>query len=375
MPLRIEPVRDAKDLHAFVTFPWALYRNDPAWVPPLIGETKKLFRPDDNPFFAHGEIEPYLARIDDRVVGRIAAIRNRIHEEFHEERAGFFGFFECEDNVEVAMGLISTVRAFLRARKLEGMLGPVNPSTNDECGLLVDGFQHPPMIMMSHALPYYGPLLERCGLTKAKDLYAYYLEGNQPPEKLTQAAAMVAKRLPDVRLRPIDKKRLDQEVDVFKTIYNQSWEKNWGFVPMTEAEIEHMAKQLKQVLDPALVRIAEKDGKPVAIALGLPDVNVAVKHANGRLFPVGLLKILWHARHIKRMRLLALGVLPEFRKTGIDVLLYHSIFKDGTAKGYGAGEFSWILEDNVAIQRPIERIGARHYKTYRIYQAPVDPAV
>jgi len=162
---------------------------------------------------------------------------------------------------------------------------------------------------------------------------------------------------------------------VFKTIYNQSWEKNWGFVPMTDAEIEHMAKQLKQVLDPALVRIAEKDGKPVAIALGLPDVNVALKHANGRLFPVGLLKILWYARKIKRMRLLALGVLPEYRKTGIDVLLYHSIFKDGTDKGYKAGEFSWILEDNLAIRRPIERIGARHYKTYRMYEAPVDPAV
>jgi GNAT superfamily N-acetyltransferase len=375
MPFRIEPVRNAKDLHAFVTFPWKLYRGDPAWVPPLIGETKKIFRPESNPFFAHGEIEPYLARIDERVVGRIAAIRNRIHEDFHQERAGFFGFFECEDSVEVAMGLLGTVRAFLRARKLEHMLGPVNPSTNDECGLLVEGFQYPPMVMMSHALPYYGPLLERCGLTKAKDLFAYYLEADQAPEKLAQASAMVQKRLPEVQLRPIDLKRLAREVDVFKTIYNQSWEKNWGFVPMTEAEIQHMARQLKQVVDPTLVRIAERDGKPVAIALGLPDVNVAVRHADGKLFPLGLLKILWYARRIKRMRLLALGVIPEFRRTGIDVLLYHSIFKDGTAKGYRAGEFSWILEDNMAIRRPIERIGARHYKTYRMYRAPVDPAV
>lgn len=375
MAFRIEPVRNPKDLHAFVTLPWRLYRNDPAWVPPLIGESKKVFRPESNPFFAHGEIEPYLAYRDGRIVGRIAAIRNRIHEEFHQESAGFFGFFECEDDVEVAMGLLGTVRAFLRTRKLEIMRGPVNPSTNEECGLLVDGFQHPPMVMMAHALPYYGPLLERCGLIKARDLYAYFLEANEVTEGLDRAAAMVRSRIPEVTLRPIHLKRLDREVEVFRTIYNQAWERNWGFVPMTDAEIDHMARQLKPVVDPTLVRIAEKDGKPVAIALGLPDMNAAVRHANGKLLPFGLLKILWHARRLKRMRLLALGVLPEYRRTGIDVLLYHSIFKDGTAKGYRAGEFSWILEDNLAIRRPIERIGARHYKTYRMYEAPVEPAV
>jgi GNAT superfamily N-acetyltransferase len=373
MAFRIEPVRNPKDLHDFVVFPWQLYGRDPHWVPPLIGETKKLFRPETNPFFAHGEIEPYLARRDNRVVGRIAAIRNRVHEEFHEEPVGFFGFFECEDDPEVAMGLLGTVRAFLRTRKLERMLGPANPSTNDECGVLVEGFDRPPMVMMSHALPYYGPLLERCGLTKAKDLYAYYLEADQIPERLEEAVALVRRRIPEVQLRPIELKHLDREVDVFRVIYNQAWEKNWGFVPMTEAEIQHMARQLKPVVDPTLVRIAERDGRPVAIALGLPDVNTAIRHANGKLFPLGLLKILWYARRLKRMRLLALGVLPEYRRTGIDVLLYHSIFKDGLAKGYRAGEFSWILEDNVAMQRPIEKIGAKRYKTYRMYQAPVDP--
>ena len=375
MAFRIEPVRNPKDLHAFVTLPWRLYRNDPAWVPPLIGEAKKVFRRESNPFFAHGEIEPYLAYRDGRIVGRIAAIRNHVHEDFHQESAGFFGFFECEDDVEVAMGLLGTVRAFLRTRKLEIMRGPVNPSTNEECGVLVDGFQHPPMVMMAHALPYYGPLLERCGLTKARDLYAYFLEAERVTENLDRAAAMVRSRIPEVTLRPIDVKRLDREVEVFRTIYNQAWERNWGFVPMTNAEIDHMARQLKPVVDPTLVRIAERDGKPVAIALGLPDMNAALRHANGKLFPFGLFKILWHAKRLKRMRLLALGVLPEYRRTGIDVLLYHSIFKDGTTKGYRAGEFSWILEDNLAIRRPIERIGAKHYKTYRMYEAPVEPAV
>jgi hypothetical protein len=373
MPLRIEPVRTPKDLHAFVTFPWRLYRDDPLWVPPLIGDTKKLFRPETNPFFQHGEIQPYLARRDETIVGRIAAIRNRAHEEFHQEPVGFFGFFECEDDPEAAMGLLGTVREFLRTRKLQRFRGPVNPSTNEECGVLVDGFDHPPMVMMTHSRPYYGPLLERCGLHKAKDLYAYYLEGDNPPESLEAAVAMVRRRLPDVTLRRIEIKRLSEEVGVFKTVYNQAWEKNWGFVPMTDAEIDHMARQLKAVIDPALVCIAEKDGRPIAFALGLPDVNVAVRHANGKLFPLGLLKILWHARHLKRMRLLALGVLSEYRRSGIDLLLYHDIFKHGTAKGYRAGEFGWILEDNVAMLKAIDRLGARRYKTYRLYEASVEP--
>jgi GNAT superfamily N-acetyltransferase len=210
-------------------------------------------------------------------------------------------------------------------------------------------------------------------MRKARDLYAFYLEGDQAPEYLTRAVDLVRRRLPEVRIRPLDVKRLSAEVEVFKSIYNQAWERNWGFVPMTDAEIEHMAKQLKPVIDPTLARVAEIEKRPIAIALGLPDVNEAVRHANGRLFPFGLLKILWHARHLKRMRLLALGVLPEYRRSGIDALLYHDIFKLGTEKGYRAGEFGWILEDNLAMIKPIERLGARRYKTYRLYEAPVEP--
>jgi hypothetical protein len=372
MPLRIEQVRTAKDTHAFVTYPWEVYRNDPHWVPPLIGDTKKIFDPRINPFFEHGEIELYLARRDEKVVGRIAAIRNRGHEEFHGEGVGFFGFFECEDDPEVAMGLLGAAREFLRHRDLGIMRGPVNPSTNDECGVLVEGFDSDPMIMMTHSPPYYDPLLRRCGLRKAKDLLAYLLETDSIPDRVDRGIRIARKRNPEITVRPLDMKRFDHEIDAFRTVYNGAWERNWGFVPMTDAEIEHMAGKLKPVADPDLIRVAEHRGRPVAFALGLPDMNFALKRANGRLFPLGLLKILWYGRRNRRMRMLALGVLKPYRHSGIDAILYYEIFKAGLAKGYRAGEFSWVLEDNVAILRPIEGMGARRYKTYRIYEASVD---
>jgi ribosomal protein S18 acetylase RimI-like enzyme len=374
MPLRIEPVRTPRDLRAFAVYPWSLYRDDPCWVPPLLRDVENVFRSARNPFFEHGEIEAYLARRNEGVVGRIAAIRNRAHETFHGEAAGFFGFFECESDPETAMGLLGSVREFLRQRKLAVLRGPVNPSTNDECGLLVDGFDTPPMILMAHTLPYYPALLEQCGLTKAKDLFAYLLEADTEPDKLRRGAALARERNPEVVIRPLDKRKLDREVAAFKSVYNKAWEKNWGFVPMTDAEVDHMARQLKPAVDPALVQFAERRGETVGFALGLPDMNVALKHANGRLFPFGFLKVLWHARRIHRARILALGILPEYRRSGIDVLLYDELFRRGLARGYRVGEFSWILEDNLAMRRPLEGIGARPYKTYRIYEAPVDPS-
>jgi hypothetical protein len=372
MPLRIEQIRTPKDLHAFVTYPWTVNRRDPHWVPPLIGETKKLFSPKTNPFFEHGEIEPYLARKEGEVVGRIAAVRNRAHEEFHGESAGFFGFFECVDDHEVAMGLLGAVREFLRNRKLRIMRGPVNPSTNEECGVLVDGFDADPMIMMTHNPPYYDALLRKSGVDKAKDLVAFLLEADAVPERVERGVAIARKRNHGITVRPLNKKRFDDEVEAFRVVYNGAWERNWGFVPMTDAEIIHMAKQLRPVVDPDIVRIAEHEGRPVGFALGLPDMNAAVKHANGKLFPFGLLKILWHARRNRRARVLALGILEPYRKTGLDMILYYDLFKAGLAKGYRQGEFSWVLEDNLAMIRPIESMGARRYKTYRIYESPVD---
>jgi hypothetical protein len=253
------------------------------------------------------------------------------------------------------------------------MLGPGNPSTNDECGVLVDGFDTPPMIMMAHSRPYYDSLLKRCGLGKAKDLLAFLIKADGVPERLVRGAAVARKRNPDIRVRPMNPRRFADEIDAFLTVYNGAWEKNWGFVPMTDAEVHHMAKQLKPVVDPVLVRIAEHDGRPVGFAMALPDFNQAIRHANGRLFPFGLLKILWHRRNLGRARIVALGILKEYRHSGLDVILYRDMFMDGYAKGYHVGEASWVLEDNVAMIRPLEYMGARPYKRYRLYQAPVDP--
>jgi ribosomal protein S18 acetylase RimI-like enzyme len=225
--------------------------------------------------------------------------------------------------------------------------------------------------MMPHGRPYYDALLKGAGLEKAKDLLAYYIEGREVPERLERGGALVEKRNPNVTVRPFDKKRFASEVEKFRTVYNSAWERNWGFVPMTDHEIDHMAKQLKQVLDPGLIRIAEIDGQPVGFALALPDLNQALRHADGRLFPLGLPKILWYARKINRARVLVLGVVKEYRKLGIDVIMYRDLFRYGMEKGYYAGEFSWILEDNMAIRRPLEAFGAEVYKTYRVYQGSV----
>ncbi len=372
MPLTVEPVRTGKDVHAFVVYPWSLYRDDPHWIPPLIGDVKALLDPGKNPFFEHGEMQAYLARRDGRIVGRIAAVRNRAHEEFQQEAVGFFGFYESENEPAVASALLDAARGWLRERGLPVMRGPANPTSNDEYGMLVQGFDTPPMVMMPHARPYYDALMTGAGLEKEKDLLAYIYEDSARavPERLERGAALAEKRNPGVVVRPLEKKHFDRDVGAFRTVYNQAWERNWGFVPMTAHEIDHMAKQLKPVVDPGLVLIAEKNGQPVGFALGLPDLNQAMKKANGRLFPLGLVKVLLAARNLDRARILVLGVIKEYRKTGIDVLLYRDLFRYGLKKGYRVGEFSWILEDNMAIRTPLENFGARVYKVYRVYHGP-----
>jgi GNAT superfamily N-acetyltransferase len=340
----------------------------------LIGETKKVFDPQKNPFFEHGDIHPFIARRDDEVVGRVAAIRNRAHEEFHGEPVGFFGFFEAEDDPEVAGSLVEAAREHLRVGGLRAMRGPVSPSTNEECGLLVDGFDTPPMVLTPHNPPYYESLLTGAGLAKIKDLYAFvaHSRDGQVPERLRKGAALVRRRQPDVVVRPLNKRRFRDEVEIFRKVYNAAWQRNWGFVPMTDAEIDHMAEQLKPAVDPGLIRIAEVDGTPVGFALGLPDLNQALRHADGKLFPFGLLKILWYSRRIRRARIAVLGLVEGYRKTGIDVILYHDLFEYGLKRGYTTGEFSWILEDNISMIRPLELMGASVYKTYRLYETPVE---
>jgi hypothetical protein len=255
---------------------------------------------------------------------------------------------------------------------MDTLRGPASYSTNEEVGLLVQGFDESPMILMPYNPPYYQDFMERYGFQKAKDLYAYIRTAEEMPERVYRIAEKVRKR-GRFRIRKVNMKDLRGEMDRFKRVYNEAWEKNWGFVPMTEEEIDHMARELKQILDPDLIFFVETEERIVGFSLTLPDINQVLKKLNGRLFPLGIFKLLYYSRKIDQLRVLILGVNEGYRKMGVDVLLYVETFREGLRKGYKRGEFSWILEDNVAMVRPLEAIGARHYKTYRIYDLPLEP--
>jgi GNAT superfamily N-acetyltransferase len=366
----VRPVRTRADLRRFVAFPYRLHREDPLWVPPLRRDVYTMLSREKNPFFRRAAAEYFLAQRNGQVLGRIAAIHNRAHNDFHEDRVGFFGFLETVDDQQVASALFDAAAAWLRSRSLETMRGPTSFSTNDECGLLVDGFDTPPTVMNPHNPSYYGTLVEGAGFAKARDLYQYQTPSDRLPERLERAAQKVQQRL-RLQLRPIDMKRFKEEVDGIKPLYNGAWEKNWGFVPMTDAEIDHLAKQLKPVVVPDLVVFAERDGVPIGFAVAIPDFNVALKaNPSGRLFP-GILKILWRSRSIRRIRILLLGVAKEYRGLGAAELMYHWIWTKGTALGYNWGEAGWILEDNLPMRKGVEFMGFEPYKTLRMYDRPL----
>ena len=369
--IHVTPVQSPADLKAFINLPWAIYRNNPHWVPPLRRDLKKRFDRSQYPFFDHADAEFLIARREGHVVGRIVAIKNNNHISFHEEQVGFFGFFESVEDPKVAAALFSHAAQWLRGYKLGVMRGPVNYSTNDDCGLLVEGFDSPPVILMSYNPPYYPNLIESFGFEKAKDLLAYEITDEvQVPERLERTVQWIKKRK-KITIRPLVKKQIHQEIQRVKEIYNAAWEKNWGFIPMTDREIDHMAQELIQIIDPDLLLFAEIEGEPVAFILALPDFYVALKHINGRLFPIGLLKLLWHSRKIDTARVLAFGIKKKYRQQGIDALMYYEAYKTGVAKGYRRGEMSWILEDNTLMNRGLQNMGATLYKRYRIYDYPL----
>lgn len=362
----VRPVSTAADLNRFIALPYRLFRGDPYWVPPLRMDVRTLLSKKKNPFFQHAEAEYFLAERDGEVVGRIAAIHNRTHNEFHGDGTGFFGFFDAVDQQPVADALFQAGAGWLKARGLTQVRGPASFSTNDECGLLVEGFETAPTLLNPHNPPYYVALLERAGFRKAKDLYQYQSTNPTMPERLIQGARLIAQRK-KITLRGLDMKHFDQEVERIKEVYNAAWEKNWGFIPMTNAEIDHLAKQLKPVVVPDLVVFAEREGKLIGFAVALPDLNVALRHnPSGRLFP-GLLKVLWAARKITRIRILLLGLLKEYRMSGTDALMYHWIWEKGYALGYRWAEAGWILDDNTVMNNALLRLGFERYKTLRLY--------
>ena len=369
MSIEVVTAEGKRGLKEFIEFPYSLYRGEPHWVPPLRIAVKDLLNRSKHPFYKNAEAEFFLARRDGRTLGRIAAIVDRNHNQFHEEEAGFFGFFESVDDAEVASALLAAARKWVFERGAKLLRGPMNPSTNYECGMLIDGFDSSPMIMMTYNHRYYPKLMECAGLTKAKDLRAYVSTTDTlRTEKIGRVADRMLARS-GVTVRPINMKQFDAEVARIWEVYNGAWKRNWGFVPMTREEFFLMGKEMKQILKPELVLVGEAKGKAIGFALALPDVNFALKPAGGRLIPTGLLKILYYQRLIKSLRVLALGVVEEYRASGVAAAFYANLVRAGRKLGYsGDCEMSWILEDNTLMVRSLEVMGAKHYKTYRIYE-------
>ncbi len=366
--------RQSRDVSRFLNVAYAIYGEDPHWVAPLLMDLKKVFS-DANPLFQHAEMQLWVARRDGRDIGRIAGIIERSHNEFHGERTAFFGFFECLDDAGVCARLFEVVTVWARERGMNRLLGPMNPTTNDECGLLIEGYDSPPVLMMTYNPRYYQPLLEGVGCTKAKDLLAFAFDMvNGPKERFARFMEKFRRREPNVRLVPLDKKDLAAQLAKVKVVYNQAWEKNWGFVPMTDGEIDFMAERLKPLLTDGLAFVAETPDGPVGFLLAMPDFNEALKPLRGRMLSWGLLKALpyflgW--KPTKYVRCITLGVTAKARGRGIEAAMLAEALTTCLRLGYQRGEASWILEDNTPVQRTIGLFGGEVYKRYRVYERPV----
>ena len=365
--MKVIEAKTARDLERFIDLQISLYRENPHFIPQLRKELKQQFS-RKNPFFLHAEVRFFLVEQDGKAVGRVASIFNQRHREYQHEDAGFFGFFESVYDRDVAAALLGAVSDDLKNRGMKIMRGPMNFSTNEECGFLLEGYDTPPMLMTSFNPPYYHELMESCGMRKAKDLHAYIHEIQQSlPEKVLRVAAIAERR--GLTVRPVDKKRFSEEMLVFKEVYNAAWEKNWGFIPLTDEELFYLGERLRQIVVPEFTLIGEDRGQPVGFMGFVPDFNVVLKHMNGSINPVSIVKALYYSRKISDLRLMLLGIKKEYRNKGVDALLFREGFR-GLQKNsrYRRIEFSWVLEDNIPVQRIVEFIGGSLYKRYRIYE-------
>jgi len=367
--IEVIEVTSSKDLKTFIQLPFTLYSKDPFYIPPLVKEMQKQFS-EKNPFFLHATAKYFLAKKNGRPEGRIASIINRRHIEYHNEKAGFFGFFESSNTHEVASALLDTVSEALRKEGMDVLRGPMNFSTNEECGFLIEGFDSSPMLMTPYNPPYYNNLMEKYGLCKAKDLYAYIIDSPEElPKKIHRVADLAVKS--GIHVRPIDKKNFVSDMHIFKEVYNSAWAKNWGFIPLTDEELVQLGNNLKPVVVSEMTVIAEKNNEPVGFMGLLPDFNFVLKHMKGNVNPLSIVKALYYSKKIKDLRMLLLGTKAEYRNKGVDAIMFREAFKGVKKGGYKRVDFSWILEDNIPIQRLIEMIGGSLYKKYRIYEKMV----
>jgi hypothetical protein len=370
----IVKVESKSQLRQFIDFPHDLYADDPNYVPMLYMEQEALLNPKKSPFWQHSKAEYFLAKKDGKIVGRIAAIRNNNHIAFAGRQEGFFGFFDVVNDFEIAKKLLDTAADWLRNEGLSKMIGPASFSTNEVVGLLVENFDVPPVVMNPYNAAYYVQLVEKYGFVKLTDLLCYKMVTTEMPMDIVEFAQKLEARLAQrgITIRQANMKRYKQEMEDFLPVYNTSWTENTGFVPMTDAEIHQIGKDLKAIIDPDFVYFAEKDGKIIGVSLTIPNVNEAqIKLKRGRLFPFGVFKLLWGLKKIKSVRILALGTMKEYRRLGIDVCFYVRNITTGQRKGIEYGEASWILENNELMNRALLQINGKVYRKYRIYEKEI----
>jgi hypothetical protein len=369
--LQVNPVDDRQKLRQFIRLPWSIYADDAAWVPPLLLERKEHLSPH-NPYFEHARYQSWMAYRDGAAVGRISAQIDELHLDRYQEKEGFFGMIEAEDNAETFAALFQTAEAWLRHQGMRRVLGPYNLSINQEPGLLVDGFTTPPVMMMGHARPYYGARIEEMGYRKIKDLYAYIIDSNFEASAAMQTIVKRAKKR--VTIRSLRKSNFDEDLQIIKEIFNDAWSDNWGFLPFTEAEFNHLAKDFKLILDFNLFKIAEVDGVPAAFMVTVPNLNEAIRDLNGRLLPFGWIKLLWRlkVKCPQTARIPFMGVRKQYQGSFLGAALALMVIIDGQPYGIKRGikkvEMSWILEDNKGTRDIIESLGGVAYKRYRIYK-------
>jgi len=372
--LQIVKVEDRRTRNAFIRLPWSLYHDDPMWVPPLLLERRMHLSPK-NPYFEHATCCFWVAYRDGNPVGRISAQIDQLHLERYKDAAGFFGMLEAEDNIETFQALFNTAESWLRSRGMVCSRGPFNLSINHECGLLVEGFDTEPSVMMGHALPYYARHIEQCGYARVKDMLAYMLNTDVEPTEVRQA---ITRRTQNrIKTRILRKKHFQEDLDIVFSIFNDAWSENWGFVPFTKKELKHLANDLKLLIKEDLVRIAYVDDEPSAFMVLLPNLNEAIKDLNGRLFPFGWLKLLWRLkiRSPRTGRVPLMGVLSKHQGSLLGAALAYRVIGDMQEavirRGIKKADMSWILEDNVGVRGIIEDVGGREYKTYRIFSKDI----
>lgn len=374
-PNNFEVIRltEAKEIKKFIHFPYHHYRGSRYWVAPLLLEQKKLVDTKKNPFFRNAEIALFMLMRDGAAVGRIAAIIDHRYNDFHKTRTGFFGFYECEDLQDSSDMLFDAAETWLKEKGMEQVLGPSKPGMMDEIGILVEGFDRYPAILMPYNKPYYDKLIVNSGYHAEMDLLNYLVtQDSVDRERANRAFDIVRRRLPGIQIRKIRLKDIHEEVKIVRKIYNSAWKDNWGFIPLSDEEFSALAEDLKTIVDDDFAHIAEIDGKPVGFSIAFPDINQILKKMNGRLLPFGIFTLLWNRKRIDKIRTALMGVVPEYQGRGIDVLLHREAIENGLKKGVDSSEVGWIVESNVNMLRVAEKIGGVLDKRYRMYGKKLD---